>query len=119
MEVLGVVLLSAALIVLVAVAVKVYDVRRTRDEEALILQARLSDALLLDPSLAGCPVVASVTMTFWGRSLPAVTVSGTVPSVELRDLALRIVEREVSRSPEGARIEDRLVVNPMMLEHVA
>jgi hypothetical protein len=116
---LGIVLLIVGLLVVVGISVKLYDYKRKRDEQGLVLQARLSDALLLDSSLAGLPVVATVTTPLWGRSLSNVTVSGTVPSAELRDAALRIVKREVTRFPDGARIEDRVVVDPLMFKHVA
>ncbi len=42
-----------------------------------------------------------------------------MPTPELRDTAMRVVERELSRRHPAARAEDRLAVDPMMGKHVA
>jgi hypothetical protein len=39
------------LVVLLGIAVKLYDLKRKRDEEAVAAQARVSDALLMDSAL--------------------------------------------------------------------
>src|SRR6202040_1458896 len=56
--------LVAALVVLLLVAVgvmvKLYDLRRKREDEAVALQARISDALLAEPSLSSLPLVPTV-----------------------------------------------------------
>src|SRR5262249_11231892 len=51
---IGVVLLA----ILVA-AIKAYDLKKKRDEVAMALGARVSDELLVEPSLRGCPIVAT------------------------------------------------------------
>ena len=62
-------------------------------------------------------VVASGSV--WRHSPLLVAVTGTVPTPELRDAVMRLVEREVSRRQPSARAEDRLVVDPLMGKHVA
>jgi hypothetical protein len=106
-----------ALLVLVAVAVKLYDAKRKRENEGVVLQARLSDSLMLDSRLSGVPVVASVHVPLWRGAPPVVEVSGAVPSPELRDTAIQLIKREMAGSP--ARIEDLVVVDPRKFERVA
>jgi hypothetical protein len=53
---IGVIVLAALLVVAVGIAVGLYDRQRRREQKALELQARLSDALLLDPSLPGLTI---------------------------------------------------------------
>jgi hypothetical protein len=105
------------LLAIIVVAVKLYDLKRKREEEALALEARISDALLVHPSLTGLPVIASAHVPMFGRSAPVVEVSGTVPTDELRQAALEVVRRELPDS--DVRIEDRIVVDPVLLRRVA
>jgi hypothetical protein len=44
-----------------------------------------------------------------------VEIAGTEPTPELRDTAIRLIERELSRIRPGARTDDRVVIDP----HVA
>jgi len=108
-----------ALLAIVGIAVKLYDLKRKREEEALSLQARISDALLLDPSLAGLPVIASASIPRWRRSAPVVEVIGTVPTQQLRDAAVELVKRQLAGLRSGARIEDRVVVDALMSKRAA
>ena len=68
----GIVGVLLALFVAVGIAVKAYDAKRKREEQGVALQARLSDALLLTPSLIRMPVVASVHMPLRRSSPPVV-----------------------------------------------
>src|SRR6266849_1996114 len=55
----GAILIAAVVIVLllaVGVMVKLYDLRRKREDEAVALQARISDALMSEPALAAFPL---------------------------------------------------------------
>ena len=113
----GVVGALIALIVAIGIAVKLYDAKRKREEQAVALQARLSDTLLLHPSLAGMPVVASVHMPLWRGSPPVVEVKGTVLNQTARDIALHVVQRELDGI--NARIEDQIVIDPRAVRHVA
>jgi hypothetical protein len=115
----AVVVLVVALLLAIGVGVKLYDLKRKRAEEEASLQAQISDALLLDRSLAGLPIAAFATGSLWRSSPTVVAVKGAVPTPELRDAVMRVVERELSRRQPGARAEDRLVVDPLVGKHVA
>jgi len=108
-----------AMLVIIVIPVKLYDLRRKREEEALSLEARISSALLADPCLMGFPVIASVHMPLGRRSTPVVKITGTVPTPELREAAIQLVKRELSGPGSSARTEDRIVVEPLMVKRVA
>ena len=105
------------LIVVIGIAVKFYDTKRKREEEGVALQARLSDALLLHPGLAGMPVVASVTMPLRRSAPPVVEVKGTVANQGARDMAIQLVQRELDGI--NARLEDEIAVDPQVIRRVA
>jgi hypothetical protein len=113
----GIVGVLLALFVAVGIAVKVYDAKRKRDEQGVALQARLSDALLLTPSLIRMPVVASVHMPLRRGSPPVVELKGTVPTPEAREIALRVVQHELAGI--NAQLEDQMVVDPQGVRKVA
>jgi len=118
----GLLLVVAAVAVLLAVlitAVRLYDLKRRQEQSAMTLQAKLSDALLLEPSLSDFPIVAIVYAPLRKRSPVIVDIAGPVPSLELRDLVLRIVKRETAGIGREVRIEDRMVVHPLVARHAA
>ena len=106
-----------AVFVAIGIAVKLYDVKRKREEQGIALQARLSDALLLNPSLAGLPVVASVHMPLLSGSPPVVEVKGTVLTPDAREIAIHVVRRELDGI--NAQLEDQIVVDPQGVKHIA
>ncbi len=114
-----VVVVVVAVLLAIGVGVKLYDLTRKREQELLSLQLRISDALLLDRSLAGLPIAAFASRSLWRRSPVVVAVTGPVPTPELRDAVMRLVERELSHRQPGGRAEDRIVVDPLMGKHVA
>src|SRR6266545_4960818 len=69
--------------------------------------------------MAMLAIIASVHMSLWGRSAPVVKITGTVPTPELRQAAVQFVKRELSGPGSGARTEDRIVVDPLMVKRVA
>jgi len=110
--VVGAVLLG--LLLVIGVAIKLYDMKRKREEEGVAVQGALSDALLVERSLAGLTITPTVQVPF-RRSMPAnVTVRGLVPAPAHRDATLQLVTREIARSRMRFRIEDRIVVDPLM-----
>ncbi len=115
---IAVVVVVLALVLAIGVGVKLYDLKCKRAEEEASLQSQISDALLLDRSFAGLPIAAFASGSVWRRSPMLVAVTGTVPTPELREAVMRLVEREVSRRQPGARAEDRIVVDPLMGKHV-
>ena len=117
--VIAIVVMVVALLVVIGVGVKLYNLKRKREDDVMSLQSRISDALLLDPSLAGLPITAFASGPLWRRSQVVIAVRGSVPTPELRAAVMRLVERELSNRQPGARAEDRLVIDPLMDKHVA
>jgi hypothetical protein len=116
---LAVIGLIVLLLVILGAAVRFHDLRRRREEAAMGLQARISDALLVEPALAGLPVTPTVSVPLLKRTPVKIDVAGTVPSPELRDHALRLVERVAAEAGREVLIEDRLLVSPTMARHAA
>jgi len=116
---IAIVVVVVALLVVISVGVKLYDLKRKREDEVMSLQSQISDALLLDPSLAGLPITAVASGSLWRRSRVVVAIRGPVPTPELRAAVMRLVERELSSREPGARAEDRLVIDPLVGKHVA
>src|SRR5215831_7500533 len=110
----GIAIVAVILLLLIAigVAVKLYDVKRRRAEENAALQSSLSDALLLERSIVGLPVAPFVSQSVWPHSSVVIAVRGSVPTQELRDAVMQLVEREAFRRHPGARAEDQLQVDP-------
>ncbi len=101
------------LAVLLGLAVKLYDLKRKREEEAVAAQARVSDALLMDATLAGLPLTPTAHLPLWKGSPLVVEITGAVPRPELREAAVDVAMREVGRSRSDFRIEDHIAVNPV------
>lgn len=109
----------AGLLVLIGVAVKLYDRRRKREDEAIAAQARLSNALLNDPTLYALPVAPQVHMPFWRRGPIIVELTGRVPSAELREAILRLVTHVLADRGSEVQINDRIVVDRSMVGRAA
>jgi hypothetical protein len=99
------------LVVMLGVAVKLYDLKRKREEEAVAAQARVSDALLMDSTLAGLPLTPTAHLPLWKGSPLVVEIKGAVPRTELRDAAVDLARREMGRSRSDFRIEDHIAVD--------
>jgi hypothetical protein len=108
-----------AFLVALVVAVKLFDARRRRNDEAVALQSRLADALMTDPSLHAASVSPTVHVPISRGSPVIVEVSGDVPSPEMRDLVLRKVTQEVSDLVHRVQVEDKLLVLPPIPSRVA
>jgi hypothetical protein len=105
------VLAVLGLIVVLAVIAKYRDLRNRREVDALVLQARLSDALLTDQAFHGLAVTPTVHIP-WSGSQAIVELTGHVPSPEARERALRAVKREAQSLWADVEIQDRLLVLP-------
>jgi hypothetical protein len=101
------------------VAVKMYDLKRKREEEAVAAQARISDALLMDPTLAGLPLTPTAHLPLWKGTPVEVKITGVVPRTELREAAVEVAKRELARTRSDFQVEDRIAVNPGALGHAA
>lgn len=99
-------------LVIVGVGVKLYDLRRRRQSEAVWLQVQISDALMREQSLFGLPIITMARAPLWRGSPATIEVAGQVPSPQARETALRIVRAEAGRIRSDFQIEDRLAVVP-------
>ena len=114
---LTVFLLLFGLLVIVGIGVKIYDLKRKRDAEAVHLQAQASDALLRDPTMFGLAVTPTAHVPWWSGTPARLEVTGHVPSSEARERALRIIEAEARSLRPDVTLVDKLEVEP--LERVA
>jgi hypothetical protein len=85
-----------------------FAVRSRRDDEAAALQQALTEPLAREPALAGAGVLVVVTASWHGRS--RVELTGWAPSRELRDAAVRAIEREAGRLGRPVRLVDHLEI---------
>jgi hypothetical protein len=106
------------LLLIVGVGVKLYDLKRKHEQDAAALQARISDALMVDPMLSPFPLTPTVRIPMWQGPV-MVEVSGTVPGAGLRQAAVDLVLREALRTGRTCRLVDRISVDPRMLKHAA
>jgi hypothetical protein len=109
---IAMVLAILAVLVILGAGVKLYDLRRKRESEAVQLQAQISDALLREQLLFGLPIMATARASLWRRSPPTIEVAGPVPTPQAREMVLRIVRTEAGRIRSDFQIEDRLAVVP-------
>jgi hypothetical protein len=110
--------LVVALLIAVGVMVKLYDLRRKREDEAVALQARLSDALLAEPSLSSLPLVPTVRIPMRGSPVN-IEIVGTVPRPEFRQAAVDLVVREAARSVKSYRVDARISIDSNMQRRAA
>src|SRR4026207_1342321 len=66
-----------ALVVLLGIAVKLYDLKRKREEEAVAAQARTSDALLMDATLSGLPLTPTAHIPLWSGTPLTLEITGS------------------------------------------
>ena len=107
------------LFVVVRVAVKFYDRRRKREADAVALQAKISNALMVEPSLAGLPLTPTVRMPRWRREPVMIELSGWVPRPALRQAAINLVIREVESMGLSCCLQDRVAVDAEWLRRAA
>src|SRR5712692_7623685 len=106
------VLVVLGLLVIIGLAVKLFDLKRKRESEGVQLQAQVSDALLREPSLAGLPLTPTAHNPIWTGTPATIEVTGQVPTPELKEIALRLVRDEAARIRSDVQIEDHLSVVP-------
>ena len=105
---LTVFLLLFGLLVIVGIGVKLYDLKRKREAEAVHLQAQVSDALLRDQTLFGLAVTPTAHVPWWSGTPARIDVCGRVPSADARERAMRLVEQEARSVRSDVEIADRL-----------
>jgi hypothetical protein len=97
---------------LVIAWVKLLDLRRKRNDEAVNVQSQISDTLLRDRTLGPLPVAPTVHVPIWPHAPATIELRGQVPAVELREAVVRVADHEASRLLGSYHIEDRLTVAP-------
>jgi hypothetical protein len=112
-------LTALAIVVILGVVAKLYDRRRKLEADAIGVQSRLSDALLTDRALHGAIVTPTVHAPLWKRSPLVIEVSGEVPTPELRDAVLRVVQREACQLRPDVEVEDKLLIMPARVVRAA
>ena len=108
-----------AVLVILGALIKMLDLKRKRDGEAIVVQARISDAVLRDPRLFSLPITPTAHVPLWKGSPVTVEVGGHVPSEDLRQAAIHLVEREASQLGPDVRIESKIGVEPTMARRSA
>lgn len=100
-------LVVLGLLVIVGIAVKLYDWKRKRDAEAVHLQAQVSDALMRDAGLAGLLLTPTAHVS-GGHA--RIEIAGEVPDDAARETALRIARQEAARIRPDVEIVDKIAV---------
>jgi hypothetical protein len=108
------VLLVIGLLVIIGIGVKLYDLKRKREVEAVHLQARVSDALMREPELINLAVTPTASVPWWSGTPARLEVTGRVPEAQMREQVLRLVEREAQQVRSDVTVVDRLQVDAAM-----
>jgi hypothetical protein len=103
-------ILVVGLLVIIGTAVKLYDLRRKREAEAVHLQAQISDAMLRDANLFGLPIAATAHAPLWSGTPVTVELAGEVPDPNVRDAVVRLARSEAVRIRPDVEIADRMTV---------
>ena len=109
--------MTVVALMMLALVVVLYDLKRKREEEAVAAQARIADALLMDSTLAALPLTPTAHLPLWKGSPLILEIKGAVPSPELREAAVEVAKREIARSRPDFLIEDRISVDRRVLSH--
>lgn len=109
----------AVLLLVTVLLVKMFDLRRKREMQAVHLQAQVADALLRDPVLFRLPITPTAHVPLWRGTPAVVELAGQVSSeAELR-AALRLVQQEAMRVRADVRFESRIGIVPALAHRVA
>jgi len=108
-----------AVLVVLGALIKMLDLKRKRNDQAVVVQARISDAVLRDPRLFSLPITPTAHVPLWKGTPVTVEVAGQVPSDDLRDAAIGLIEREASQLGPEVRVESRIGIVPTMTRRTA
>jgi len=108
-----------ALLVVTGIAVKLHDRKRKVEDEVAALQGRISDAFFADRVLSSMSVTPTVRMPLRRNGLVTVALAGTVPTPEARDAAIQIAMQAMEESQVSFRLEDRILVDPLVSRRAA
>src|SRR5262249_56098793 len=82
-----------AVLVVLGALIKMLDLKRKRETEAVVVQARISDAVLRDPRLFSLPITPTAHVPLWKGTPVTVEVAGQVPSDGLREPPAPLIHR--------------------------
>jgi hypothetical protein len=102
----------AAIVTAIVVVVRSAAARRQRLKEAAILQSQLSDAITREALLRGLAIVPRARVSGWRRSPITIEVAGEVPTPDLRETVMRVVQAEAWRLQPDVITVDHLFVAP-------
>jgi hypothetical protein len=103
----------ATFVILIVVLAKLLDLKRRRGEnEAMVIQSQVSDALLRDGRSAEFVVTPSVRVPHWSGTPVTLDLAGRVPTAELHEAVLGIATSEAARLRSDVVVEDRMVEVP-------
>jgi hypothetical protein len=106
-------------VVVLGALITMLDLKRKRDGEAVVVQARISDAVLRDPRLFSLPITPTAHVPLWKGTPVTVEVTGHVPSDDLRRAVIHLVEREASQLGPEVRIESKIGIESTMVRRSA
>ncbi len=87
----------AVVVAAIVVVARYLTNRRKRREDAVILQAHLSDAIYREGLLRGLMITPTARVPVWRGSPVTIEVAGEVPTPELRETVLQLVRTELSK----------------------
>ena len=96
--------------VLVALGLRVLARRESNEEAASRIGVDIAATLAREPRLRDAAVLPVATIPLTAR--PSLELTGRIPSLGARDLALEIARRELERLRPGMRVVDRLEIVP-------
>ena len=111
--------IGIGVLLIIGIIGRLLDLRRRREDEALGLQSRVSDALMLEPGLAGLAVTASMHVPLLPGKDPTLEITGRVPTPDQHELATRVAMRTLADRSAHVHIQDKVWVDPVMREHAA
>jgi hypothetical protein len=111
--------LMGALLLIVGIGVKLWDLKRKREADAVHLQSQISDALLREQDFFGLAITPTVHAGLRRSAPMKIVVTGQAPSAALRDAALRIVRDEAARMRSDFEVEDHIEIRPAAAQRVA
>jgi hypothetical protein len=102
----------AVIVIAIIIVARCVATRRKRIEEAVILQSQLSDTLAREVPLQGLLITPNARVSGWRGAQVTIEVAGQVPTPDLRETVMRIVNAEAWRLRPGVITVDHLYLKP-------
>jgi hypothetical protein len=105
-------IIVAAIVTAIIVVARYVAARRQRLKEAAVLQSQLGDAIAREALFRGLEIVPRARVSGWRRSQVTIEVAGEVPTPDLRETVMRVVQAEVWKLRPDVITVDHLFVAP-------